>query len=88
MSIQQYINTELKSFSQESSQMQMGNTVRILSADQRSHRDNIFWIVVLDGTEVAKFSLTCGLVSDDIRCLYVHPLPFWLRADKIYLTCL
>ena len=43
----------LYSFFQELAKMQVRDAIIIILGEQRSHGDNVFRIVVLDGTEIA-----------------------------------
>ena len=68
--------------------MKMGYAIVIRLGYQWCHRDDIFGIVVFDGTEVTKLTLISVIVSYNIRCLYIYPFAVWLGTYKIYLTCL
>ena len=43
--------------------MKMGDAVIIRLCNQWCHRDDIFRIIVLDGTEITKLTLVCVIVS-------------------------
>ena len=62
--------------------MQVRDSVIIIFGEQRSHGDNVLRIVVLDGTEIAKLSLSVCIVIDNIRCLHVDAFASWLGAYK------
>ena len=66
--------------------MKMGYSIVVRLGDQWCHRDDIFGIVVLDGTEVAKLTLVSIIVSYNIRSLYIDSFAFWLGTYKIDLT--
>lgn len=66
----------------------MGYAIIVILCKKRCHRDNILRIVVLNRTQIAKFSFTCSLLRYDVRNLYVDTLSFRLRAYKVYLTSL
>ena len=46
--------------------MQMRDSVIIIFGEERSHGDNVLRIVVLDGMEIAKLSLSVCIVIDNI----------------------
>ena len=46
--------------------MQVHDAVIIVLGEQRSHGDNVLRIVVLDGMEIAKLSLSVCIVIDNI----------------------
>ena len=66
----------------------MGDAVIIRLCNQWCHRDDIFRIIVLDGTEITKLTLICVIVGYNVGSLNIDPFAFGLRADKIYFTCL
>ena len=68
--------------------MKVGDTIVIVASEQGSHGDDILGIVVLDGSKIAKLSLSCGLVGDDVRSLHIDALTVGLGADKINLGSL
>ena len=68
--------------------MKMGYAVIIRLPNQWCHRNDIFGIVVLDGTEITKLALVSIIVSYDIRRLYIYPFAFRLCTDKINFTSL
>ena len=63
--------------------MKMGYAIVIRFGNQWCHRDDIFGIVVLDGTKITKLTLIRVIVSYNIRSLHIDPFAFWLCADKI-----
>ena len=63
--------------------MKMGYAIVIRFGNQWCHRDDIFGIVVLDGTKITKLTLIRVIVGYDIRSLHIDPFAFWLFADKI-----
>lgn len=69
-------------------QVKVGDTIVIVASEQGSHGDDILGIVVLDGSKIAKLSLSCGLVGDDVRSLHIDALTVGLGADKINLGSL
>ena len=68
--------------------MKMGYAIVIRLSNQWCHRDDIFGIVVLDGTKVAKLTLICLIVGYDIRSLNIDSFAFWLGTYKVNLTSL
>ena len=52
--------------------MQVRDAVIIVLGEQRSHGDNVLRIVVLDGMEIAKLSLSVCIVIDNITKVF-HP---------------
>ena len=68
--------------------MKMGDAVIIRLCNQWCHRDDIFRIIVLDGTEITKLTLVCVIVSYYIGSLHIYPFAFWFCTNKIYLTSL
>lgn len=69
-------------------QVKVGDTIVIVASEQGGHGDDILGIVVLDGSKIAKLSLACGLVGDDVRSLHIDALTIGLGTDKIDLGCL
>lgn len=69
-------------------QVKVGDTIVIVASEQGSHGDDILGIVVLDGSKIAKLSLACGLVGDDVRSLHIDALTVGLGTDKINLSSL
>ena len=69
-------------------QVKVGDTIVIVASEQGGHGDDILGIVVLDGSKIAKLSLACGLVGDDVRSLHIDALTIGLGADKIDLSSL
>ena len=63
--------------------MKMSYAIVIRLSNQWCHRDDIFGIVVLDGTKIAKLTLIRVIVGYDIRSLHIDPFAFGLCADKI-----
>ena len=74
----------LYSFSQELAKMQMRDAVIIILGEQRSHGDNVFRIVVLDGTEIAKLPLSGCIVGYDVGSLHVDAFASWFGAYGRY----
>lgn len=68
--------------------MDMGDTVGVLPVDQWSHRHNIFWIIVFDGPQIAKFALTRSLVGDNIGGLHIDTLTFGFVTHEVNLACM
>lgn len=52
--------------------MQVRDSVIIIFGEQRSHGDNVLRIVVLDGTEIAKLTLSGCIVGYDVGSLHVR----------------
>ena len=73
---------------QEMAQMQVGYAIVVVAGEQGGHGDDILGIVVLDGSKIAKLSLACGIVGNDVRSLHIDALTVGLGADKIDLGCL
>ena len=73
---------------QEMAQMQVGYAIVVVAGEQGGHGDDILGIVVLDGSKIAKLSLACGLVGDDVRSLHIDALTVGLGTDKINLGSL
>lgn len=69
-------------------QVKVGDTIVIVASEQGSHGDDILGIVVLDGSKIAKLSLACGFVGDDVRSLNIDALTVGLGAHKINLGSL
>lgn len=69
-------------------QVKVGDTIVIVASEQGSHGDDILGIVVLDGSKIAKLSLACGLVGNDVGSLHIDALTVGLGADKINLGSL
>ena len=63
--------------------MQVRDAVIIILGEQRCHGDDVLWIVVLDGTEIAKLPLSGCIVIDNIRCLHVDAFAAWFGAYKV-----
>lgn len=78
----------LQSIVQEMAQVQVGNAIVVVAGEQGGHGDDILGIVVLDGSKIAKLSLACGLVGNDVRSLHIDALTVRLGADKVDLGCL
>ena len=53
-------------FREKTSQMQVGDTVGILSADQRRHGNDIFRVVVPDRAQIPEFTLPSAFISNDV----------------------
>ena len=73
---------------QEMAQMQVGYAIVVVAGEQGGHGDDILGIVVLDSSKIAKLSLSCGHVGNDLRSLHIDALTVGLGADKIDLGCL
>ena len=69
-------------------QVKVGDIIVIVASEQGGHGDDILGIVVLDGSKIAKLSLACGLVGDDVGSLHIDALTVGLGADKINLGSL
>lgn len=69
-------------------QVKVGDTIVIVASEQGGYGDDILGIVVLDGSKIAKLSLACGLVGDDVRSLHIDALTVGLGTDKINLGSL
>ena len=52
--------------------MQVRDAVIIIFGEQRGHGDNVLRVVVLDGTEIAKLTLSGCIVGYDIGSLHVQ----------------
>ena len=63
--------------------MKMGYAIVIRLGNQWCHRDDIFGIVVFDGTEITKLTLICVIVGYNVGSLHIDPFAFGLCADKI-----
>ena len=63
--------------------MQVRDAVIIILGEQRSHGDNVFRIVVLDGTEIAKLPLSGCIVGYDVGSLHVDSFASWLGTNKV-----
>ena len=63
--------------------MQVRDAVIIIFGEQRSHGDNVLRIVVFDGTEIAKLTLSGCIVSYDIGSLHVDAFASWLGTNKV-----
>ena len=66
----------------------MGYSIVVRLGNQWCHRDDIFGIVILDGTEITKLTLIRVIVGYNIRSLHIDPFTFSLCADKINFACL
>lgn len=66
--------------------MEVDNAVGICAGDKRCHGNDILGIVVLDGTQIAKLPLSCNIIGNKVRGLYIDPLSFRLLADKVNRT--
>ena len=69
-------------------QVKVGDTIVIVASEQGGHGDDILGIVVLDGSKIAKLSLACGLVGNDVGSLHIDALTVGLGAHKINLGSL
>ena len=74
----------LYSFFQELAKMQVSDAIIIILGEQRSHGDNVFRIVVLDGTEIAKLPLSGCIVGYDVGSLHVDAFASWFGAYGRY----
>ena len=63
--------------------MKMSYAIVIRLSNQWCHRDDIFGIVVFDGTEITKLTLICVIVGYNVGSLHIDPFAFGLCADKI-----
>ena len=63
--------------------MQVRDAVIIILGEQRSHGDNVLRIVVFDGTEIAKLTLSGCIVGYDIGSLHVDAFASWLGTNKV-----
>ena len=63
--------------------MQVRDAVIIILGEQRSHGDNVFRIVVLDGTEIAKLPLSGCIVGYDVGSLHVDAFASWFGTYKV-----
>ena len=63
--------------------MQVRDAVIIILGEQRSHGDNVFRIIVLDGTEIAKLPLSGCIVGYDVGSLDVDAFASWLGTNKV-----
>lgn len=62
--------------------------VKILPLYHRSHRDDIFWIIVVYCEKVSELSFTGQFVDYQIADLYINPPSGCLLGDKINFACL
>ena len=69
-------------------QVKVDDTIVIVASEQGGHGYDILEIVVLDGSKIAKLSLACGLVGNDVGSLHIDALTVGLGADKINLGSL
>ena len=63
--------------------MQVRDAVIIIFGEQRGHGDNVLRVVVLDGTEIAKLTLSGCIVGYDIGSLHVDAFASWLGTNKV-----
>ena len=63
--------------------MQVRDAVIIIFGEQRSHGDNVLRVVVLDGTEIAKLTLSGCIVGYDVGSLHVDAFAAWLGTYKV-----
>ena len=63
--------------------MQVRDAVIIIFGEQRSHGDNVLRIVVFDGTEIAKLTLSGCIVVYDVGSLHVDAFASWLGTNKV-----
>ena len=73
---------------QEMAQVKVGDAIVVVAGEQGGHGDDILGIVVFDGSKIAKLSLACGIVGNDVRSLHIDALTVGLGADKIDLGSL
>ena len=66
----------------------MRDSIIIGFLHERSQRDNVFGVVVLDGVEIAKFAVVGCIVGNEVASLNIDATCSWFRADKVYLACL
>ena len=66
----------------------MGDAIVVGSGDKRRQRDDVFRVIVLDGMEIAKFTIVGCVVGNDVASLNISALSIWLCTYEIYLTCL
>ena len=64
--------------------MQMHDAVIIIICEQRSHGDNVLRVVVLDGTEITKLTLSGCIVGYDVGSLHVDAFASWFGAYGRY----
>ena len=69
-------------------QVKVGYAIVVVAGEQGGHGDDILGIVVLDGSKIAKLSLACGIVDNDVRSLHIDALTVGLGANKINLGSL
>jgi len=77
------ISCYLYSFSQEFAKMQVRDAVIIIFGEQRGHGDNVLRVVVLDGTEIVKLTLSGCIVGYDVGSLNVDAFASWFGAYKV-----
>ena len=63
--------------------MQVRDAVIIIFGEQRSHGDNVLRVVVLDGTEITKLTLSGCIVGYDVGSLNVDAFASWFGAYKV-----
>ena len=63
--------------------MDVGNAIVVVFSEERSHRDDIFRIVVFDEAQVSEFTFSGGIVSYDVGGLYVDALTSGFGANKV-----
>ena len=63
--------------------MQVRDSVIIIFGEQRSHGDNVLRIVVFDGTEIAKLTLSGCIVGYDVGSLHVDAFAAWFGTYKV-----
>ena len=63
--------------------MQVRDAVIIILGEQRSHGDNVFRIVVLHGTEIAKLPSSGCIVGYDVGSLHVDAFASWFGTYKV-----
>ena len=63
--------------------MQVRDAVIIIFGEQRGHGDNVLRVVVLDGTEIAKLTLSGCIVGYDIGSLHVDAFAARSGAESV-----
>ena len=69
-------------------QVKVGDAIVVVAGEQGGYGDDILGIVVFDGSKIAKLSLACGIVGNDVRSLHIDALTVGLGANKINLGSL
>ena len=63
--------------------MQVREAVIIIFGEQRRHGDNVLRIVVFDGTEITKLTLSGCIVGYDVESLHVDAFAAWFGTYKV-----